>query len=113
MKTIDFLHETGIFESKGDIRRRIQNKGISIDTEKVNLENDEINTIFNKILVIRMEEFLCRKETLPDLELFKRLCKIAGGIINFKKIDKLFEIMLRNIFIVHKGKKEIFLVIVE
>jgi tyrosyl-tRNA synthetase len=53
---VSFLSETGIFTSKGEARKMVQNGGISINRSKVNNVNDQVITdqlLYDQYLLVQ------------------------------------------------------------
>ena len=118
MNVLDFLHKSGIFESKGDARRAIKGNSISVDSikitddkkdiliEDVELENIDAGTWLCNVSVINKgwnESFITE-----DLLMFRLISKF--GLKNIKGKNSIIDMILKNIFLVENGKKNFFIV---
>lgn len=110
MNILDFLHKSGICESKSEAKRAIKSNRISVDCSKINNERLEIDIDDNVELInIVAGDWMCGDNFLSqDLVLLKLIKKF--GLKNFKGIDEILDIVLKDIFIVENGKKNFFIV---
>ena len=128
MNVVEFLFKTQIFSSKGDIKRMMKNNAISIDFKKIKNANLELDIEFDELRVFSVGEILSGSNILENkgelgkhgkfgtvVELFDdervwvKICRKAGFLANFKESDELLDIVFKDLFVVHKSKKEIFL----
>ncbi len=129
MNVVDFLFKTTLFGSRGEIGRAIKNNAVSIDFEKVKNSKLEVNFDFENIRVFHVGKILSGSKVLEnkgeptlhgainmstelhdDEKGWVKLCKRVGFIANFKTSNELFEVAFRDLIVVHKSKKEMFLV---
>lgn len=121
MNVLDFLSQSKVFESKGDARRAIKGKSISIDFTKVTDEKMDIPVVLNEDMefnIIDAGTWMCNISKIndtwtenfltEDLLLFKLIRKF--GFQNMKGKSHVVDMILNDIFVVENGKRNFFIV---
>ena len=113
---VEFLFETKICESKGEARRGIKNRMFSIDSEKIEKEDFEVDAPgdlgWDDVEVKDFGDWFA-KQNLDDVDkvarnLFSRFKTVK--ILSEAKKNKILDLFLKDFFLVHKGKKKAFIV---
>jgi hypothetical protein len=113
MNALDFLHISGICESKSDARRSIKANRISLDFKKLTDEKVDISAVLedgDSLESIDAGSWLSEMSTnkskptsFPELLLFRLAKKF--NTLNVKKIDEVADAVMSEIFVVENGKK--------
>lgn len=126
MNILDFLHNSGICESKSDARRCIKANRISVDFKKITDDKADVPFPYilgegDKLESTNAGEWLIKMNDIANLWKNKHstselvFIRLANQVrhIRLKGLDEVFDKILDDIFVVENGKKNLFIVTIK